>query len=834
MNKLFALITTLATCNLYAQTGIKGMVRDEHGDPLPFSTIYVKGTTNGTTANGDAQYLLRTAAGKLTIVAQHVGYQVVEREVQIESGRMLQLDFTLSEQALQLKTVTITAGDENPAYRVIREAIKKRKFYKNEVRAFKNDAYIKGLFRLDKRPERILGRKVTIDTGILYLSESVSEFSFEKPDKVKERMISSKVSGEAQGFSFNQASDFNINLYDKNFDLGISERSFVSPISNQAFIFYDYEWLGAFEEKGQLINKIGLRPKRATDPAFNGIMYIVEDTWRIHTVDLLVTKERGIEFADSLRISQVLAPIENNIWMPLSQQFSFQWGAFGFKGSGYFIGVYSNYEVEPNYELYKQEEIFTTTFEGSAEKDLFQDEDFTSEVLYIEKESNERDTTYWQKIRPVPLTSIEIRDYEVKDSIRLVRESMPYKDSVDQERNKLTLGQTFISGYTHYNSVDENYWTLPPLTGTLQFNTVEGFVTELQPTIYNQDDERTTYWIRPSLRYGFSSEDFYGKLDGSYRLLDDKFTRVYAGGGKYVAQFNEDEPISPLINSYLTMFGDNYMKLYEKSFAYARFEQELVNGIKMDVKVEYAARDTLTNTKTDYYWARTRDLNFTPNQPFSEELSNGMEGFIGTGFATNNTLALDLTFRIRFKQRYATRPDQKFIYTSKYPELYVNYQRGFVDTNYDFVSLRVEDDLSFGIAGKSSYSVEVGGFLNNSAMTFVDYKHFAGNQTVFSRTNGVNQFQLLPFYQFSTNDTYLEAHFEHHFNEFIFNKIPLVKRLNLQAVATANYLATDAIGNYVELGAGIEHIFKFLRIDYFRAFRDGDFFSSGFRIGIGF
>ncbi|MEM9339320.1 MAG: DUF5686 and carboxypeptidase regulatory-like domain-containing protein, partial [Bacteroidota bacterium] len=636
MRTTLILIFFLLNQSLNAQTGVKGTIKDQNGALLPFATVYVKGTTNGTTANSDARFFLKTPPGKLTIVAQHVGFTLVEKEVQVPQGAVLNLNFVLNEQKLHLETVVITADNENPAYRVIRGAIKKRKFYKEEVKAFKNDAYIKGLFRLDKRPDKILGQKVTVDTGILYLSESVSKFSFEQPNKISERMISSKVSGEAQGFSFNQASDFNINLYEKNFDLDISEREFVSPISGQAFLFYDYKWLGVFEENGQTINKIKLLPKRKTDPVFDGIMYIVEDTWRIHTVDLLVTKDRGIEFADSLQIHQVLAPTAYDIWLPISQRFSFQWGGFGFKGSGYFIGIYSNYEVEPNYTLYKKEELFQETFQGDEEKDLFEEKDFTKEVLVVEEGSNERDSTYWKTVRPVPLTAVEIKDYEVKDSIRLVKESVPYKDSVDQERNQLTIGQVLLSGYTHYNSVEEKYWTLPPIQGLFQFNTVEGVVTEFRPTIYSQKEERTTYWVRPSLRYGFSSEKFYGKLDASYRLLDDKFTRYYAGGGKYVSQFDESGAISPFINSLTTLlYGENYLKLFEKSFGYLGFQQELVNGILLNARTEYASRDTLTNTKTDYYWTRTRDVNFTSNQPFSEELSNETEGVNQTGFTSN-------------------------------------------------------------------------------------------------------------------------------------------------------------------------------------------------------
>lgn len=830
MRIYFFTLITLLSFSALTQTGIKGFTRSTTGEPLPFSTVYIKGTTNGTTSNSEGEFFLKTPSGTHTIVAQYVGYRVIEKQITINEGQTIRLNFELEEQALQLREVVVTAGDEDPAYRVIREAIKTRKFYESEVSAFKTDAYLKGLFRLDRKPDKILGQKITIDTGILYLSESVSEFSFELPDKVSERMISSKVSGNEQGFSFNKASDFNINAYNKFIDLDM-EREFVSPIAPNAFLFYDYEWLGYFEEGGKLINKIKVIPKRSTDPVFEGTIYIVEDEWRFHTIDLFVTKERGLEFIDSLKINQVFAPAEYDIWMPLSQKYSFKFGAFGFKGSGYYIGVYSNYEVEPNYEAYRKVGLYEQKFGTNEEADLFQEEDFTAEVLVVEEGSNERDSTYWKNIRPVPLTSIEVADYHVKDSVRLVKESVPYKDSVDNETNKLTLGNIFLSGYTHSNSVEEKYWSLPAVISIFQFNTVEGFVPEIQPTIWKQVDGQTKYWIRPSMRYGFSNERFNAKLDASYRKLDNKFTRFYAGGGRYISQFDEEEAITPFINSYVTLVsGENYMKIFEKSFGYVRFQQEVKNGVLLNAKLEYAQRDTLTNT-TDFTWASDEKINFTSNQPTNLELPF-------TGFPRHQAMILEATFRFRFKQTYATRPDRKFVYSSKYPEVFLTYRKGVKalgsDVNFDFVQVRVTDDMSLGLIGTSSYAIGAGAYLNDDGLTFVDYKHFSANQTSLSQVGKDFKFELLPFYVFSTTKPFLEAHYEHHFNEFIFNKIPLVKKLNLQAVASANYLTTETVGNYVELGAGIEHIFKFMRVDYYWAFQNSDFFGSGFRIGVGF
>lgn len=833
MKQLISAILFVGYFYSFSQTGITGYTRSKNGEVLPFSTVYVKGTTNGTVSNGDGKYFLRLAPGNYTIVAQYVGYSPEESTVEVKNGT-LKLDFILEEQALQLKTVVVTSDEEGPAYRIVREAIKKRSYYENEIYAFKCDAYLKGLQRIDERPDKILGITVTIDTGIVYLSESVSEFAFERPDKVSERMISSKVSGDEQGFSFNQASDFNFNLYQKNFDFdGLLERELVSPISKQAFLFYDYEWLGTFIENGEIINKIKLWPKRNADPVFDGAIYIVEDTWRVHSVDLLVVKSRGLEFVDSLKINQTLAPVEDGLWMPISQRFSFNFRAFGFKGSGYFVGVYSNYEVEPNYELMRDAGTYDSLVrKNGGEKDLFRKKDFTPEVLRIEEGSNERDSTYWKKIRPIPLTAIEIEDYKVKDSVRLVKESAPYKDSIDRERNKLTLGNIFISGYTRYNSIDEHYWSIPSLAGLIQFNTVEGLALNMQATYWHQENERTNYWIRPTLRYGFSSERFYAKLEASYRLEDDKFTRFYIGGGSYISQFAESEPISPLINSLATLYGNNYMKLYEKRFGYLKAIQEVVNGLRLTGEIEYAARDTLTNNKLDYYWAATKDVNFTSNQPENLVLNDQ------TGFDTNQALIVKLDARIRFAQKYATRPDYKYLYASKYPELNFSYRKGLKvlgsDVNFDMVSLSITDDIQLGLIGTSSYVVRGGTFLNKKSLTFIEFNHFQGNLTSFSRVNSIEGFLLLPYYQFSTDKSYFTAHYEHHFNEFIFNKIPFVRQFNLQGVLSSNYLKSDPIGHYFELGFGIEHIFKFMRVDYWRALRNGNFFANGFTFGFGF
>ena len=123
-------------------------------------------------------------------------------------------------------------------------------------------------------------------------------------------------------------------------------------------------------------------------------------------------------------------------------------------------------------------------------------------------------------------------------------------------------------------------------------------------------------------------------------------------------------------------------------------------------------------------------------------------------------------------------------------------------------------------------------------MFFMDFHHFAGNRMSYSRAEGLRQFQLLDYYYFSTTKNYFEGHFEHHFNGFVWNKLPLLRKLRWQTVASLHYLTTPAAGNYWELGVGIEHILKFMRIDYFRSVQNGAVnfptAAQAIRFGFGF
>ena len=149
---------------------VTGKVTDQQGQPIPFANVYIKGTTTGTTTNIDGDYTLELKPGKYELVFKLISYKMHVELVEVASQRIT-LNIKLSAESFHLKEVAINASAEDPAYAVIREAIKKRKYYLDQVDAYSCNVYIKGVQKITKHPEKIMGMDLDISGlfPLLYL-----------------------------------------------------------------------------------------------------------------------------------------------------------------------------------------------------------------------------------------------------------------------------------------------------------------------------------------------------------------------------------------------------------------------------------------------------------------------------------------------------------------------------------------------------------------------------------------------------------------------------------------------------------------------------------------
>lgn len=816
MRKYFLVLAIIVTIKASAQK-IFGTVFNDKGDLLPYSSITIKGTTTGASANNRAKFAFTVTPGTYTLTCQHIGYATQEKKVTITSQDE-ELTFILTEQKLVMKEVVVKSNGEDPAYQIIREAIKKRTFYFNQVNQFTCDLYTKDMIKLRHLPTKIFGRKIpdadrqemmldTLGMGILYLSESIGKVAIQQPDKFKMQVVSSRVSGSSGfGFSFPTF----ISLYQNTVTLfaeQLNPRGFISPISDKAINFYKFKFLGSFWENGKEINSIRVTPRRDYEPLFSGIINITENDWRIHSFDLKLTKKSQLEIIDTLQITQFHVPVNDDVWRVKNQLLRFNFNKLGIDAIGNFLNVYTDYNVAPN---------FASNY-------------FDRVIIKYDTNVNKKPVAYWDSIRPVPLEKEEVRDYLVKDSMFERQKDSALSnaalDSLKKKQGKLKPFDVFWSGInrTHYSKTNRYNWGINSLLKTLEYNTAEGLVLNASGYYEKNLAKATLLTVMPTVRYGFNNQHVNAWADITLRAretaADKKIRREEwaFSAGKRVSQFNKESPITPLVNSISTLlYGDNFMKTYENYFVATGLTKRYDNGVRFNIKALYEDRLPLDNT-TKFTVFKKDSVDITPNYPY-EKISSQFKRYQAV------IVSVDMSFKPG--QQYIQFPYRKIAIGSKYPTFAINYTRGVngifgSDVNFDKWKFTVSNDNNFKLLGLLKYNLGLGGFLNNKTVYIQDYQHFNGNRSTLA-AEYLNSFQLSSYYANSTTaNFYAMAHLEHHFNGLLTNKIPGFNQLNWNLVAGTNTFYVNQLSNHVELFVGLENILKIFRVDFIQAFDNG-------------
>ena len=793
---------------------IKGVVTDNSGKILPFASVFIKENNKGTNANSEGKYSLKLDPGQYLLVCQYVGYKKEERKISVGTDD-IELNFILTVQEMTLQEVVVKNG-EDPAYQIIRNAIKKRTYYEKQLDKFQCEVYTKGQLRLRGFPNKFFGQKVDFEDGdtskqkMLYLSETVSTYSVDKPKNEKIEVISSKVSGQSDGFGLSAPRFRSFYANNVSFGENLNPRGFVSPIAENALNYYRYKLEGAYFEDGKEIAHIKVIPKRTYEPLFSGYIDIVAEDWRIHSLQLLLTKASQMEVIDTLRVEQLYRPLNKEVWYISSQVIYPAVKFLGFDAWGSFVNIYSNFTVEP----------------------VFDKKTFDNTILKYTDSSNKKTAAYWDKTRPVPLMADEVKDYKRKDSLEIVRKDPRYMDSMDKKRNEFRPLQAMLFEQTFTYQRHHTTFSFRPLTELVGFNPAEGWYINPDITWTKRLDttsfSRKSIAISPVLRYGFTNKHFTAYLGIVYKFGNRFTSTLNFSGGKRIFQFFNNSPVGQRGNSISCLFSeDNRMKFYEAVFLRGSYRQAVGNGLFITTAFQYQDRQPLEN-RTDYTWRDKPGREYTPNFPINLISRNikrhqSLTGMIGISWQPGT--------------KYVELPDRKISIGSKMPIfdfLYTKTMGKLLGNDAEFSKWKfsIVDNLNFRLLGKLNYKIGVGGFMDNRTVEVPDYMHLNGNLSSFA-TEYVNSFQLLPIYDYSNIDKfYALAHIEHNFNGLLTNKIPGIKKLNIYLVAGVNGFYINSNNYYYEYFFGVDNILKQFRIDFVQSFQNGKPWQTGFKLGL--
>ena len=855
--------------------GIRGRVTNLQGETIPFATIYVPDLSTGTTSNSDGNYELKLPDGKRKVLFQCLGYQTQTAEPVIGQG-FQEINIRLETQEYEIPEVKVMASGEDPAYYIMRRAIAMAPYYQKQVSKYSCKVYLKGSGNFEKIP--FLLEKQMKKSGLKenqpFVMETVSQIDFELPDRLNQKVLAMRSSGKQNNTS--PMGMITNNLYDA------EKYGVVSPVGKNALKVYNFILAGVFQDQGRTINKITVIPKTKGNDVFSGFIFIADEFWNIHSADLHL----HIPMTD-VNVRQFYGEVNKNTWMPVSLDFDMDFSGFGLKMKYKYVASINEYKTTLNPALdhsflerlkiqqldekrsveafvdkeQKEQQAAAKSKEQKRIDALMQKEKLSNrETLrlnrMIETETKRNsppepleikssfqvsqkqvnnDSAYWKTLRPIPLTAGEKNSFAAKDSFLQVSAKPEFQDSVRNSKRKFKMKHLLL-GKTYDYSIDSirkyERFTIPNLTAptSLSFNSVDGLRAELPFSYFKSDSTGHLLRLEPQLAYAFARKKLDASFSFSRRMNGMTNSWISVSGGTTTADFNRTSGLNSLTNDFYTLWlEENYKRFYRRDFLQLNASRDLINGLNLNATLDYSDNSALSN-HSNYSFIDHNDKVIQPNIPINNTLESWQ-------LENHQTFAFRAILEYTPQHRYRVQNHTKMYAESKFPTYSLTYKSALSgifgsDTRYDLIKLGLRQKIDFGIDDHFSYSAEAGKFLNRNRVYFDDFQHFNTQSTGFMFSSYENSFRLLPFYQFSTSDRFLEGHANWQTRRLILKQLPVIRNSSISEKLFVNVLSTPEMKNYVETGYGISNLFLLLNVEAVAGFENGKFRSACVKVSL--
>lgn len=821
---LFILAIFFVCCGARGQnTQIKGVVTDSlTGEALPYASLLLKGTSVGTITNESGRFSLSTSARSEILEVSYLGYD--SKDIKIVSGKANNLKIQLVPTGIALNEVIVKPKreryrkKENPAVIFVKKVIESRN--ENDPRNhdyFQYDRYERMVFAMnDYKPKAKKDGKpgkfdfladfvdtLEVGTTILPISEKEkieTVFYRKNPESEKRMVKGSKSAGVDEVFSRDGIQQFlneafkEVDIFKNNIPLFLQR--FVSPLSTIGPNFYKYYLLDTLEVNGKKSVDLGFVPFNSESFGFTGHLYVTLDsTFFVNRVILNVPKDINLNFVSQMTIEQTFQKTADNTRIITKDDIR-----VNFKLSEKSKGMYAQrLNVYSNHSFDKPQEEYVQIFEESAP------------VLTLDDAYRKSDS-YWEENRP---------ESARKKNPNSVEKLMKKLRSVPVFYITEKVVSTLVSGYIPTNkNPEKNMFDLGPMNSTVNGNAIEGARFRLgggTTPVFNKN------WF-------FEGYAAYGTRDRKMKY--DALVEYSFNDRK---DFRLEFPIHSLRFEYMydiNKLGQNYMYTSKDNVMLAIKRQK-------DTRATYLRKAELTYTREHYngisYGAVIRNTReyATPYAVFDRI---GSDGAI-TSLDSYDMTALELKFRYGKDEKFYQTRTQRVPIT--YDALIFNLthvmaKKGLLgsDYNYQRTDIGIQKRFWFSAFGYVDLITKAG-----KVWTKVPYPLLIlpnANLTYTIQPEAYTNMNAIEF----INDEYMSWDITYYMNGNLFNRIPLLKKLKWREVfcfrglwghlTDKNNPAKNGSGlfvfpensytmgkaPYMEVSAGIENIFKFLRLDY--------------------
>ncbi len=818
---MMLLLMMLPIISMAQQTVVKGVITDiRTHETMPGVSVAFDGTTTGTSADVQGNYRISTAANPTRIKVSFIGYKTVYKD--IAPGVAQTINIAMSEDRRELSEVVIKGGKKtryrnknNPAVELIRQVIAHKD--QNRIENYnyaEYQQYERMIFSLSDLSEKFKSKKIFKNYQFLfmeqdsdaiggknllpvYMEEKLSDNYFRKSPYVKKQVIQANkqvrydenfVDNEGLKAYFNRMY-MDIEIYDNNIPL--LGNQLLSPIADGAPAFYKFFITDTIKDVSPQLIELSFTPRNTTDMLFQGKIYITMDgNYAVQKAVLSVNKHIDLNFVRKMETTLAYEKTENGRYRLSQSDLKIDFGLNKNKGGGVYgerMVIINNFAV--NKPRPKE------TYEGPAQM--------------IAYNATEKGDEFWKANRPDTLKPGQVDIYKHIDSLQ----------TLPSFKRTMKLVTLFVAGYDNLGPFE-----VGPVNTFYNFNPVEGFRLRLGGRTTTTLSKR--YYFETYGAYGFKDDKFKYFLSGTYSLNDKS---IYSFPQEYLrASVQHDTKIPGQELQFVQ--EDNFLLSFKRGNSSIYTYNDI---FRLDYVHEYLNHFS--------YKFELKGWNQNPTGAlYFQNIVDGKPNIINDLQTTELSMELRYAPQEKFYQGKLYRtpiPDKYPIFTLRYNEGIKGLFKG--DYNYQNVTGNITKRFYLSQLGFTDVVAEGGYIFGRLPYPLLDIHH--ANQTYSLQLESYNMMNYLEF----VSDHYASVNIDHHFNGFIFNKVPLLQALKLREVVSFKSLwggvrsendpasnpsllqfpldgngkpITYTLNNgpYMEASAGIENIFKVLRVDVVR------------------
>lgn len=795
---------------------LSGTITDaQTHEPLYNASIYNKTEHKGirTDTLGKFTISIPAGSGKYTLVFSMIGYTT--RTLSNIPPDQDSLSIALTPEAQNMQQVIVTNKREgkyrnknNPAVELIRKVIANKENNRpasfdyasyeeyDKVEISLRDIDPKKLNSRLLRPYRFLFEHPDTLAGDtaryfpVYLEETTSDNYYQRsPSRHKQVITAAKKVDYGDLVDTKGLSTYvntllsDVDIYDNNIMLFTNQ--FLSPMAGAAPTYYAFFLGDTVVVKGERLVRLNFIPRNPDDLLFRGMFYITLDgNYAVERVSLTISKKINLNFIRNLHIHQEFEKIPSGHYYRVSSDASADFSLTS-KSKGIHGRKYVAYA-----HLVTGQPIADSVFR----------------IAVPPMEALSRPDSYWDQHRQEPLTPGETRVYANIDSLRRLRSFIRAKDLIN----------LLAAGYKNAGKFE-----IGPVNTFYSFNPIEGLRLGLGGRSTPLLSKRL--WLDGYGAYGFTDRKWKYNAGIAYsfnKLSDYGYPLHYLKFG-----FQHDVKIP----------GQELQFVQDNSF---------LTSFKRGVNNIYLYNDIF---RIDYIKELPNHLSYGFGFKYWDQRPTGTLDYVQPKFGVLDTVANLTTSQLSAQVRWA--PHEKFyqgrVYRIPFPNQYPIFSlqyiagiKGLSGGNYSYQDINLNIFKRFYLSTFGYTDVTLSGTYVTGKLPFPLLQILPANQTYIYQPDSYNLMNFLEF----VSDHYAGMDIEHHFNGFIFNKVPFLKRLKWREILTAKVLygglraendpskdpslmrfplingqtGTFALGSqpYIEAGFAIGNIFKLLRVDF--------------------